>query len=75
MDGYSGEIPQQAIKYQLQPLVNSFWRQTLIQQRIEKMATVMTEISRLGSEFNPLHARRLKAFGVKRGGDEHLAFL
>ena len=35
-------------------------------------ATVMTEIMRLGSEFN---ARRLEAFVLKRGGDEHSAFL
>ena len=73
MDGYSGEIPQQAIKYQLQPLINAFWWQTLIERGIEKieLATVMTEITRLGSEFNPLHARRLEAFAVKRGGDDH----
>ena len=37
-----------------------------------ELATVMTEIMRLGSEFN---ARRLEAFILKRGGDEHSAFL
>ena len=29
MDGYSGEIPHQGIKYQLQPLANAFRWQTL----------------------------------------------
>ena len=40
-----------------------------------KLSAVITEITRLGSEFNPLHARRLEAFGVKRGRDEHSAFV
>ena len=40
-----------------------------------KLSAVITEITRLGSEFNPLHARRMEAFGVKRGRDEHSAFL
>ena len=40
-----------------------------------ELAAVMTEIIGMGSEFNPLHVRRLEAFGVKRGRDEHLAFL
>ena len=31
MDGYSGEIPHQGIKYQLQPLANAFRWQTLIE--------------------------------------------
>ena len=35
----------------------------------------MTEITQLGSELNPLHARRLEALGVKRGGEEPSAFL
>ena len=63
MNGYSGEIPQQAIKYQLQPLVNTFWRQTMIERGIEEMelAAVMTEMRRLSLEFNPLHSRRLEA--------------
>ena len=40
-----------------------------------ELAAVMTEIIGMGSEFNPLHVRTLEAFGVKRGRDEHLAFL
>ena len=72
MNGYSGEIPQQAIKYQLQPLGNAFWWQTLIERGNEKreLATVMPEITQLRSEFNLLHARRLEAFAVKRSRDD-----
>ena len=40
-----------------------------------ELAKVMTEITQLGSEFNPLHARRSEAFAVKRGRNEHSAFL
>ena len=77
MDGYSWEIPQQAIKCQVQLHVNTFWWQTLIERGIEKMelAAVMTEITQLGSESNPLHARRLDGFAVRRGRDEHSGFL
>ena len=39
------------------------------------LAAVMTEITRLGAEFNPLHARRLDLFNVKKGQDDHAAFL
>ena len=49
----------------------------MIEQGIKEMelAAVMTEMRRLSSEFNPLHSRTLEAFGVKRGGDKHPAFL
>ena len=56
------------------------WRNTSTSNQLPaattmELAAVMTEITRLGSEFNPLHARRSEAFAVKRGRDEHSAFL
>ena len=72
MDGYSGKIPQLAIKYKLQPLVNAFWSLVV---KSNGTGRSMTEITQLSSELNPLHARRMEAFGVKRGRDEHSAFL
>ena len=49
----------------------------MIERGIEEMelAAVMTEMRWLSSEFNPLHSRRLEAFGVKRGGYEHPVFV
>ena len=40
-----------------------------------ELGGVMTEIIRLGAKVNPLHARRLEAFVVKRGNDDHSTFL
>ena len=36
---------------------------------------VMSEITKLGAEFNPLHQRRLNVFNVKRQGEAHSEFL
>ena len=36
---------------------------------------VLSEIIKLGAEFNPLHARRVALFNVKRQGDRYRMFL
>ena len=57
MDGFSGDIPQESIVYQVCPLVNSFWWKILVDRGIKKcdLPGVMSEITKLGAEFNPLH--------------------
>ena len=36
MDGYSGDIPQESLVYQICPLVNSFWWKILVDRGIKK---------------------------------------
>ena len=77
MDGYSGDIPQEAIHFQICPLINSFWWKILVDRGIKDLDLpgVMSEITKLGAEFNPLHQRRLSVFNIKRQGEAHSEFL
>ena len=59
MDGFSGQVLEESIQFQVAPLINNFWWQTL----------------KLGAEFNPLHTRRLAPFHVKKQGDKQNMFL
>ena len=77
MDSYGGQVPKDSIQFQIAPLINSYWWQILVDRGVKKLdlVGVMTLITQLGSEFNPLHQRRLSVFNVKRQGEEHSMFL
>ena len=77
MDGFSGIIPQEQLHYQVCPLINSFWWKILLDRGIKDcdLPGLMSEITKLGAEFNPIHQRRLNVFNVRRQGEAHSEFL
>ena len=65
MDGYAGNIPQEAIHFQIAPLINSFWWKILLDRNVKSLDLdgVLSLITKLGAEFNPLNQRRLAVSG------------
>ena len=51
--------------------MNSYWWQTLLERKLKNI-DLLSEIIKLGAEFNPLYATRLALLNVKRQGDDHL---